>query len=79
MMDEFHRALCCPDNVPKEQIGERLSSKYHDLRLTVLVGHAVALQLVRSFLAARFSGADRHRRRLKKVAALESSPVKGAT
>jgi ribose 5-phosphate isomerase B len=38
----------------------------------LVVGHALAWDLVQSFLAARFSGAERHRRRLAKVAALES-------
>jgi 5-methylthioribose kinase len=37
-----------------------------------LVGHALAWELVQDFLAARFSGAERHRRRLAKVAALET-------
>jgi ribose 5-phosphate isomerase B len=32
------------------------------------------VELVQGFLAARFSGAERHRRRLAKVAALESKP-----
>ena len=36
-----------------------------------VVGHAVARELVTVFLAARFSGAERHRRRLAKVAAME--------
>ena len=34
-------------------------------------GPSLAAELVRTFLAARFSGAERHRRRLAKVAALE--------
>ena len=38
------------------------------------VGHALAWELVQGFLAARFSGAERHRRRLAKVAALENTP-----
>ena len=38
----------------------------------LVVGHALAWELVQTFLAARFSGAERHRRRLAKVAALES-------
>jgi ribose 5-phosphate isomerase B len=42
----------------------------------LVVGHAVAWELVQTFLAARFSGAARHRRRLAKVAALESKPSK---
>ena len=37
-----------------------------------VVGHALAWELVQTFLAARFSGAERHRRRLAKVADLES-------
>ena len=36
-----------------------------------VVGYALAWELVRAFLAASFSGAVRHRRRLAKVAALE--------
>jgi ribose 5-phosphate isomerase B len=35
-----------------------------------VVGQALAWDLVRTFLSARFSGAERHRRRLAKVAAL---------
>ena len=34
----------------------------------LVVGNGLAWQLVQTFLAARFSGADRHRRRLAKVA-----------
>ena len=37
-----------------------------------VVGHSLAWELVRTFLDARFSGAERHRRRLAKVAALET-------
>ena len=37
----------------------------------LVVGYALAWELVQTFLAARFSGAERHRRRLAKVAALE--------
>jgi ribose 5-phosphate isomerase RpiB len=37
----------------------------------LVVGPAVAWELVQIFLAARFSGAARHRRRLAKVASLE--------
>jgi len=39
-----------------------------------VIGIALAVDLVRIFLAARFSQAERHRRRLAKVAALESAP-----
>ena len=38
-----------------------------------VVGNAVAWELVRIFLQARFSGAERHRRRLAKVASLEGT------
>ncbi len=37
-----------------------------------VVGTALAWDLVQTFLAAKFSGADRHRRRLAKVAKLEN-------
>ena len=36
-----------------------------------VIGPALALELIEVFLAARFSNADRHRRRVGKVAALE--------
>jgi ribose 5-phosphate isomerase B len=42
----------------------------------LVVGHALAWELVETFLAARFSGAERHRRRLAKVAELGSKPAK---
>jgi len=38
-----------------------------------VVGNAVAWELVRTFLQARFTGAERHRRRFAKVASLEST------
>jgi RpiB/LacA/LacB family sugar-phosphate isomerase len=38
---------------------------------SLVVGYAQALELVRTFLVATFSGAERHRRRIAKVAALE--------
>jgi len=37
----------------------------------LVVGHALAWDLVQIFLAAQFSGEERHRRRLEKIAALE--------
>lgn len=37
----------------------------------LVVGHALAWELVKTFLVARFSGAERHRRRLAKVTELE--------
>ena len=36
-----------------------------------VIGPELAVELLRDFLAARFSGAERHRRRLTKIAALE--------
>jgi ribose 5-phosphate isomerase B len=36
-----------------------------------VIGSELAAELVRDFLAARFSGAERHRRRLGKIAAME--------
>ena len=39
----------------------------------LVVGPALAWELVQTFLAARFRGAERHRRRLAKVASLENS------
>ena len=41
-----------------------------------VVGQAFAWELVQTFLAARFSGAERHCRRLAKVAELENTPPK---
>jgi ribose 5-phosphate isomerase B len=37
----------------------------------LVVGHALAWELIRTFLAARFSGELRHQRRLAKIAELE--------
>ncbi len=42
----------------------------------LVVGHALAWELVQTFLGARFSGAERHRRWLAKVAELEPPPGK---
>jgi len=39
----------------------------------LVVGHALAWELVQTFLAAKFSGAERHCRRLVKVTALEKN------
>lgn len=40
-----------------------------------VVGPALALDLVRTFVAARFTGEERHRRRLAKIAELEKRGV----
>ena len=44
-----------------------------------VVGLAEAWELVQTFLAASFSGEERYRRRLAKVAALEGNRSKGAS
>ncbi len=41
----------------------------------LVTGHALALDLVQTFLRARFKGTERFRRRLAKVAALEKKPA----
>ena len=41
-----------------------------------VIGAALALELIETFLTARFSGASRHRRRLAKVQALESQKTR---
>jgi ribose 5-phosphate isomerase B len=41
----------------------------------LLIGHALAWELTHTFLAARFKGAERFRRRLVKVTELEQLPV----
>ena len=38
-----------------------------------VIGEALALELVRAFLAASFSGEQRHQRRVEKIAAMESN------
>jgi len=38
---------------------------------SLVVGYALAWELVKAFIAARFSGAERHRRRIAKISALE--------
>ena len=42
----------------------------------LVVGHALAWELVSTFLAARFMDVERHRRRLSKVTALENKATK---
>ena len=65
-----------------ETFSARQGVEDDDLNLLCLgglvVGHAAAWELVRTFLAARFSGAERHRRRLAKVAALEGRSPEAA-
>lgn len=67
------RAGLCHDHYSAAQAVE-----HDDVNVLVLgarvIGEAVALDLIRAFLAARFSGDDRHRRRLEKVRELEINP-----
>ena len=42
-----------------------------------VIGDGLALQLIQTLLAARFSGAERHMRRLAKVRAIEARGVGG--
>jgi len=52
--------------------------EHDDMNVLVLggrtIGSAVAEELVRAFLAARFTGEDRHARRLRKVLEIEAAP-----
>jgi ribose 5-phosphate isomerase B len=44
----------------------------------LVVGHAMAWELVQTFLAAQFSGAERHRRRSDEIVALEKRELSKA-
>ena len=65
------RAAVCHDTYTARQAVE-----HDDMNVLCLgarvIGAAVALELARSFLAARFSGEARHQRRVNKVLAIES-------
>ncbi|HVR70099.1 MAG TPA: ribose 5-phosphate isomerase B [Vicinamibacteria bacterium] len=65
------RAAVCHDTYSARQ-----GVEHDDMTVLVLgarvVGPALAGELVSAFLAARFSGEERHRRRLAKVKALET-------
>lgn len=64
------RAGLCHDHYSAHQ-----GVQHDDMNILVLggrvIGEAVAMELVAAFLDARFSGAERHRRRLDKVKAIE--------
>jgi ribose 5-phosphate isomerase B len=64
------RAAVCHDTYTAHQAVE-----HDDMNVLCLgarvVGAALALDLVTAFLAARFSGEERHQRRLEKIIALE--------
>jgi ribose 5-phosphate isomerase B len=64
------RAALCSDTYSARQ-----SREHDDCNVLCLgarvVGVELALELVRTFVAARFSGEERHRRRLRKIAEME--------
>jgi RpiB/LacA/LacB family sugar-phosphate isomerase len=65
------RAAICHDTYSAHQ-----GVEHDDMNVLVLgarvVGAALARELVRSFVAARYSGEERHARRLAKIVALEA-------
>jgi len=65
------RAAVCHDTYSAHQ-----GVEHDDMNVLVLggriIGPALAMELVRAFVAARFSGEERHVRRLGKVKALET-------
>ncbi|MEN8232076.1 MAG: ribose 5-phosphate isomerase B [Thermodesulfobacteriota bacterium] len=67
------RACLCHDTYSAHQ-----GVEHDDMNVLCLgariIGPALAVELVKSFLAAHFSGSERHKRRLEKVAALEKNP-----
>ena len=66
------RAATCHDSFSARQCVED-----DDVNILCLgsrvIGPELAILLVRDYLAARFSGADRHRRRLAKIASFEEA------
>lgn len=64
------RAGLCHDNYSAHQAVEHDNVNVLALGARV-IGPSLAVELVQTFLAASFSGEDRHLRRLAKVAALE--------
>ncbi len=64
------RAAMCHDSFSARQGVEDDNMNILCLGARV-IGEELAAELLRDFLAARFSGAERHRRRLGKIAALE--------
>ncbi len=70
------RAGLCHDTYSARQ-----GVEHDDMNVLVLgarvIGPALMEELVRTFLGARFSGEERHRRRLEKVRALETRSGEG--
>jgi ribose 5-phosphate isomerase B len=65
------RAALCHDTYSAHQGVEHDQMNILCLGARV-IGEALALELVRAFLAANFSGEPRHRRRVEKIAVMES-------
>ena len=67
------RACLCHDTYSAHQ-----GVEHDDMNVLCLgarvIGLALAVELVKSFLASHFSGSERHKRRLEKVALLEKNP-----
>ena len=67
------RAALCGDTYSAHQ-----SREHDDCNVLCLgarvVGVELALEIVRAFVAAKFTGEERHRRRLAKVKAMEDNP-----
>jgi len=66
------RAALCGDTYSAHQCREHDDCNVLCLGARV-VGVELALELVRAFVAAKFSGEERHRRRLEKIAAIEKA------
>lgn len=71
------RASMCHDTFSARQGVEDDDMNVLSLGARV-IGPALATELVRAFVNARFSGAERHARRLAKVNAIERDAVNGA-
>ena len=69
------RAALCHDTYTAHQAVEHDDANLLCLGSRV-IGDALARELVEAFLRARFSGESRHRRRLRKVLALESGGIR---
>jgi len=71
------RACLCHDTYSARQ-----GVEHDDINVLCLgariVGRELAFELVRNFLGAKFSGEERHRRRLGKVLAIEASQLGGS-
>ena len=67
------RAALCHDTFSAHQSREDDDANVLCLGPRV-VGPELAMEILRAWLAARFSGAERHRRRLAKLAELEHKP-----